>query len=210
MSLAGIVRNTGFSMALPDDKPHGAKHVGFGVCLESMMEIAPSSFAVDSGMKDRFQGLARKILEEQGRRREYFPKDLFDDVPWRMLLILYVSGTARLSSESLWRSSLARPAEGNRWIDYFANEGLVTRHVEPSDRARSMVELTPKGVGMLDLYLRDRLQRGEFRTVPLEKACPGRAGFPSVVVVLVTAAVSAGITYLATKFGGLAGIPGLE
>lgn len=185
------------------------KHIGFGVCLGSMMEIAPSSFAMDSGMKDRLQGLARRILEEQGRRREYFPKGLFDDVPWRMLLILYVSGTARLSSDSLWRSSLARPAEGNRWIDYFANEGLVTRHVEPSDRARSMVELTPKGIGMLDLYLRDRLQRGEFRTVQLENS-RGRAGFPSAAVVMITAAVSAGITYLVTKFGGLAGILGLE
>lgn len=186
------------------------KHIGFGVCLGSMMEIAPSSFAMDSGMKDRLQGLARRILEEQGRRREYFPRGLFDDVPWRMLLILYVSETGRMSSESLWRNSLARPAESNRWIDYLAREALVTRHLEPSDRARSMVELTPKGIGLLDLYLKDRLRRGEFRAAPLQKARPGIAGFPAAMVVTIAAAISAGITYLVTTSGGLARMLGLE
>jgi DNA-binding HxlR family transcriptional regulator len=172
-----------------------------------MVEIAASSFAVDGGRKSRLQGLARHILEEQDRREDYFPDVRVDEVPWRMLLLLYVSGTGRLSSESLWRSVPASPATASRWIDYLASEKLVTRHVEPSDKSRSMVELTPNGIGLLDLYLGDRLQRGAVRTEPCpENARSGRSGTPVGIVVLVTAALSAGITYLLTSFGAFARI----
>jgi hypothetical protein len=68
-----------------------------------------------------------------------------------------------------------------------------------------MVELTPNGIGLLDLYLGDRLQRGGVRTEPCpENARSGRSGTPVGIVVLVTAALSAGITYLAMSFGALA------
>jgi len=170
-----------------------------------MVEIAASSFAVDAGLKSRLQGLARHILDERNRRQGYFPRLLFDEAPWQMLLLLYVSETSRLSSESLSRSVPAQPATGNRWIDYLAAEDLVTRRAEPSDRSRSMVELAPKGIGLLELYLGDRLERGMLRTKPdLEAAQPGRSGTSVGIIVLVTAALSAGVTYLATSLGALA------
>ena len=148
-----------------------------------MVKIAASSFAADDGMKERLRDLARHILDEADRRHSYFPRFVFDDMPWRMLLILYVSETSRLSSESLRHGVLAPPSTGNRWIDYLASEGLVTRHVQPSDETRSMVELTPKGIGLLELYLGDRLQRAELRTgahrsaaQPADAAGDGAAG----------------------------------
>ena len=161
------------------------------------MEIASSAFATDDGTKGRLQDLARHILDERDRRQWYFPRILFDEMPWQMLLLLYVSETSRLSSESLCRSVLAQPSAGNRWIDYLASEDLVTRHVEPSDESRSMVELAPKGLDMLELYLSDRLQRGELRAKPNQEAAHFMRSWIAVAVtVLVTAALSAGIVCL--------------
>lgn len=166
-----------------------------------MMEIAASSFAVDNGMKSRLQALARQILDEQNRRQRYFPRVLFDEVPWQMLLVLYVSETSRLSSDSLMRSALAPAATGSRWIDYLAAEGLVTRRAEPSNKARSMVELAPKGICLMELYLKDRLQRGELGTGARQsEARSRRSGTPLALVVLAAAALSAGMTYLVTSF----------
>lgn len=169
------------------------------------MEIATSSFELDNGTKGRLRGLARHILDERDRRQWYFPRVLFDEMPWQMLLALYVSETKRLSSECLCRSVLARPTTGNRWIDYLESEDLVTRHVEPSDKSRSMVELAPKSIELLELYLSDRLERGEFRTEPYGRAAHSRRSATFVVViVLVTATLSAGITYLLMSLGAFA------
>jgi DNA-binding MarR family transcriptional regulator len=174
-----------------------------------MVKIDASSFAQDRGLKSRLRALARDMLDEQDRRQRYFPRVLFDELPWRILLTLYVSETGRLSSDFLWQSLLAQPAAGSRWIDYLASEDLVTRHVEPSDKSRSMVELSPKGIGLLDLYLEDRLRLDELRTEPgrmnsLLAKSRRSVGF----IMLVTAALSAGFTYFLTALG--AGATGLD
>jgi DNA-binding MarR family transcriptional regulator len=174
-----------------------------------MMKIAASSFALDRGLKSRLQALARHMLDEQDRRQRYFPQALFDELPWRILLALYVSETGRLSSDFLWQSLLAQPAAGSRWIDYLASEDLVTRHVEPSDKSRSMVELSPKGFGLLDLYLEDRLRLDELRTGPGPVNGPSGKSRRSVgFMMLATAALSAGLTYFLTALG--AGATGLD
>ena len=189
-------------MALTYDKPHGGTSAQIGVPLGLMMKIAASSFATDDGTKGRLQDLARHILDERDRRQWYFPRIFFDEMPWQILLILYVSETGRLSSDSLWRSLLAQPSTGNRWIDYLESEELVTRHVEPSDKSRSMVELAPKGIGLLDLYLSDRLQRGEIRTRSRQEASRSRLARGDIGM-LVIAALSAGSSYLLAPFGAL-------
>ena len=168
-----------------------------------MMKIAASSFATDDGTKGRLQDLARHILDERDRRQWYFPRILFDEMPWQILLILYVAETGRLSSDCLWRSLLVQPSTGNRWIDYLESEEVVTRHVEPSDKSRSMVELAPKGMGLLDLYLGDRLRRSELPTGWSQEATRSRTpGTPGAIVTL----ASAGISHLLTSIGALAGL----
>ena len=161
------------------------------------MEINTSSFAANDGTKRQLQDLARHILDERDRCKWYFPRLLFDEVPWQMLLVLYVSETSRLSSESLCGSILAPLTAGNRWIDYLAREDLVTQHVEPSDRSRSIVELAPKGLSSLELYLTDRLQRAEERSkTNLEVVNSTRPTLSLGLIALVIAALSAGVTYL--------------
>jgi DNA-binding MarR family transcriptional regulator len=169
---------------------------------EKMVKIDTSSFAQDRGLKSRLKTLARHILDEQERRQSYFPRDLFDDLPWRILLTLYVSETGRLSSDSLSDSHCAKPATACRWIDYLAREELATRHRDPFDKSRSMIELSPKGIGLLDLYLKDRLRHSELGAVPSQqKTGQGKWRTPVGLIVLVTAALSAGITFFLTSFG---------
>lgn len=125
------------------------------------MEVDNSQFAVGDVAKTSLQDLASHILDERDRRHWYFPAAMFDEAPWQMLLILYASDARRLSSESLSSTVLAPPSTGSRWIDYLETEGLVTRHAEPSDETHSMVELAPKGLTLLELYLNDRFQRAQ-------------------------------------------------
>lgn len=172
-----------------------------------MLKIAASSFATDDGTKGRLQDLARHILDERDRRQWYFPRILFDELPWQILLILYVAETGRLSSDCLWHSLLVQPSTGNRWIDYLESEELVTRHVEPSDKSRSMVELAPKGMGLLDLYLGDRLRRSELPTGWRHGATrSGRQRSPAAIVMPAAAALSAGISHILTSIGALVGL----
>lgn len=167
-----------------------------------MVKIDASSCADDRGLKSRLQALARHMLDEQERRQRYFPRVIFDELPWRILLTLYVSETGRLSSDFLWQGLLARPEATSRWIDYLAIEDLVTRHVEPSDKSRSMVELSPKGIGLLDLYLKDRLRLGELLTEPGPmNSLRWKSGKSVDFIMLVTAALSAGFIYFLTALG---------
>jgi hypothetical protein len=164
-----------------------------------MVQIDNASFSVNGGLKSPLQDLARHILDERDRRQWYFPRVFFDEAPWQLLLVLYVSDTRRLSSEALANSLLQSRSATSRWIDYLETEGLITRRVEPSDKSRSMVELTPLAVGILDLYLSDRLQRAEQRSKPAERRSqPVGSQLTVGIVVLVTAILSAGIIYLLT------------
>jgi DNA-binding MarR family transcriptional regulator len=104
-----------------------------------MVQIDNASFVSDAGIKNRLRELARHILDERDRRNWYFPRALFDEAPWQLLLALYVSDTRRLSSDALSNSVLESPATASRWIDYLETEGLVNRRVEPSDISRSIV-----------------------------------------------------------------------
>jgi hypothetical protein len=106
--------------------------------------------------QDRLQALARYILEERERRRWHFPKAVFDEIPWEMLLLLYASQSGSLSRASVANGILAAPAVVDRWVEYLEREGLVM--TDP--RRPRELRLTAAGLSSLELYLRDRLQRG--------------------------------------------------
>ena len=166
-----------------------------------MAEIANSSFKMDADLNAQLQDLARHILDERARREWYFPRVLFNETPWQMLLVLYVSETRRMSSDGLSNSVVVSPSTGLRWIEYLANEELVTQHAEPSDKSRSMVELAPKGLNLLQLYLSDRLMRAEQRYRPIDNESHSTKSRIAIgLALLVTAALSAGLSFLLTSF----------
>jgi hypothetical protein len=109
--------------------------------------------------EERLQGLARYILEERARRRWHFPRVVFDEIPWEMLLLLYASESRSLSKAALVNGILVAPEVVDRWIDYLELEGLITRLHDPGGSAG--LQLTSAGLASLELYLSDRLQRAE-------------------------------------------------
>jgi hypothetical protein len=104
--------------------------------------------------EDRLRALALYILEERERRRWHFPRAVFDEVPWEMLLLLYASRSGPLSAVSIANGIFAAPDVVDRWIDYLEREGLVERRP-----GKAALRLTDSGLSSLELYLRDRLQR---------------------------------------------------
>ena len=166
---------------------------------KAAVEVDNSQFAVDRALKARLQELARHILDERDRRHWYFPRAMFDETPWQMLLVLYVSDSHRQSSQSLSSSVLAAPSTGSRWIDYLATEDLVTRHVA-DDESRSMVELTPKGLSSLELYLTDRQLRTAQHNKPKHAAAGAvRSRLSLALVALLSGILCGGIIYLLTS-----------
>jgi DNA-binding MarR family transcriptional regulator len=163
-----------------------------------MAQIDNASFSVD-GDKGRLQDLARHILDERDRRQWYFPRVFFDEAPWQLLLVLYVSDTRRLSSEALENSILQSRSAISRWIDYLETEALITRRAEPSDKSRSMVELTPLALRLLDLYLSDRIQRTVQKNETADRAAQlARSKLSVGLVVLLLAILTAGIIHILT------------
>lgn len=141
--------------------------------------------------EDRLQGLARYILEERERRRWHFPRVIFDEIPWEMLLLLYTSESRALPRSALVNGILVAPAVVDRWIDYLVRESLLGEVQDP--RGSLVLQLTPRGLASLELYLRDRLQRAEAGNP--ERKRGDRAWLPgwSVALLLLGTAILSGV-----------------
>jgi hypothetical protein len=156
--------------------------------------LADPSPAGQAPGEDRLRELARFILEERERRRWHFPRAVFDEIPWEMLLLLYGSEVGSLSTKALVNGILVAPAVVDRWSDYLEREGLVLR-LQKFDGPPEF-QLTPLGLASLELYLSDRLDRAESSN-PQGRRAPG-SGFPAwnvALLLLGTAILSALLTW---------------
>lgn len=144
--------------------------------------------------ENRLQDLARYILEERERRRWHFPRAVFDEIPWEILLLLYASESRSLSRDALVNGILVAPAVVDRWIDYLEREALLHRIRESGESAA--FQLAPAGLASLELYLRDRLQRaeaGDAARKPGDGA--GLPGWCVALLLLAAALLSAAMTW---------------
>ncbi len=137
--------------------------------------------------------MARYILEERDRRRWHFPRAVFDEIPWEILLLLYVSDSRSLSKSALVNGILVSPESVDRWIDYLEREALLRRSQDPDGSAA--LELTPVGLASLELYLLDRLQRSEANTIAGPRKGASLPAWVIVLLLLGTAILSIAITW---------------
>lgn len=143
----------------------------------------------------RLRTLARYILEERERRQWHFPRAVFDETPWEMLLLLYASESGSLSEPALVNAMRVAPELVDRWTDYLELEGLLTR-LRDLEGARAL-KLTPQGMSALELYLLDRLVRADAVEAAMREA-EKRAGLPDWAVgllVLGAAVLSGAMTW---------------
>jgi len=96
---------------------------------------------------------ARTILDNRRKRNAIFGPQMFSEPGWEMLLTLYAdqAGT-RHSQASLSQVSGSR-STGMRWIDYLLDQKLILSEDHPTDRRRKFVQLSEKGLELLEVYL---------------------------------------------------------
>lgn len=161
------------------------------------MNADQSLFAIDDQLRNRLRSLAHYILNERERRYWFLPRGMFDETPWQMLLLLYVSETQKLPLATLADSLMITPECASRWINYLDLESLVTRYDDPSARSKTVVELAPKGQRSLEMYLADRLAR--FESQSQRKMDPHSTRRSQLIVIFligIAAALAAWVTCL--------------
>ena len=99
----------------------------------------------------------RDILRTRARRGMLFGYNLFADPAWDILLELYASWfeQRRVSVTSLSMASGVPATTALRWTNILLQEGLIRREDDPLDRRRAFVELSEKGLSLLDAYFGD-------------------------------------------------------
>ena len=94
--------------------------------------------------------IARNILALRAFREDDFPRALFDEYAWDMLLLLFVglSNNEIISESSLIKQADATPGAGRRWIAHLVDDGHVVARSDGDD-----VILTQSAVKALRTFL---------------------------------------------------------
>ena len=96
----------------------------------------------------------RGAIRARRLRDQYFPKDLFADPAWDMLLDLFAARLEGMtvSVSSLCIAAAVPPTTALRWITAMTDAGLLMRREDPSDRRRAFVALTAQAVAGMERY----------------------------------------------------------
>lgn len=96
---------------------------------------------------------ARHELDMRKLRVSAFGRPVTRDVVWEMLLILYVdTGKFRNTIATLIKTADVPLTTGLRWLAYLEDRMMISRTQHPTDARRVSVELTAKGIDLLNAY----------------------------------------------------------
>ena len=99
--------------------------------------------------------IARAEVKRRVDRREVFGAyDVLGDPAWDILLELYISG---LTGSGLYASVVGTDAgipqsTALRWLTVLEKDGLVRRHVDPFDKRRQWVGVTPRARSLMEKH----------------------------------------------------------
>jgi DNA-binding MarR family transcriptional regulator len=99
---------------------------------------------------------ARRLLEARALSARFFPKDVFRDSMWDMMLELFIAGEEprRICVKQLMAVSGESPTGTVRRIDRLEEVRLIRRRPDPEDNRRVLVELTESGRKAMNSMLR--------------------------------------------------------
>ena len=88
-------------------------------------------------------------------REGLFPGDLFADPAWDILLNLYIAETLDepVSVTSASIAAAAPPSTGLRYVKRLEEVGIIARALDPEDRRRAFLRLTPLGTRQVERVL---------------------------------------------------------
>lgn len=109
-------------------------------------------------------GDASEILSQtiraRRRRSDFLSGELFADPAWDILLELSLAraqGRA-VTVEDLLRSSQVGESTALRWLEKLEQDGWVRRDPDPSDRRRSIVDLSERAAAAMQAWISDLVQ----------------------------------------------------
>ena len=128
-----------------DWHPHAAQKLG-----ELGREILSS--ALQSEDEVRYE-IARRSRAARQHRVELFGSAIARELPWDILLLLYVHHErARLKISSIFAEVGSPPTTVLRWLKRLDAKGFIVREPHPSDQRIVFVRLSRAGKCTLDLY----------------------------------------------------------
>ena len=120
------------------------------------LAAAPSASeaATECGVPDSL-GILTAIRRKRAAREKFFPKGLFEDPCWDMLLDLMINHLQgrRISVSSLCIASGVAQTTALRRISELHDRGLVRRIADEKDGRRVFIELTEQGIAALSDYV---------------------------------------------------------
>jgi predicted transcriptional regulator len=98
--------------------------------------------------------LLRRVIKQRAYRATYFPDGLFADPAWDMLLDL-AAAQAEFRQVSITSLCLASGVPGTtalRYVELLISTGLCARRPDTTDRRRTWITLTDRGVKAVAAY----------------------------------------------------------
>ena len=116
-------------------------------------EVLPTSTTFPSDHE--LANSARTVSKYRLSRDNYFPKGLFGEPAWNMLVDLFITHTegTPVSVSSLGIASGSAPTTALRHMEVLENHGLIERYPSVTDRRVILVQLTAEGVHSMREFL---------------------------------------------------------
>lgn len=110
---------------------------------------------------DRNRAALKDLKTMRRLRSLHFPSELFSDPCWEMLLDLYDAHLAgsEVTVTSLGAASGVPPTTALRRMDTLQGHGLIVRAEDRDDKRRTIIKLTPEGLGAVGKFFESYLAR---------------------------------------------------
>lgn len=103
--------------------------------------------------REELIGRARQQIIHRKRRAQHFPKGIFGEPAWDMLLVLYVSDNFGPETiRDLREQAGLTHSTALRWLDYLESQQLIVKKSHLTDKRSAYYELTGRAREKLDQY----------------------------------------------------------
>lgn len=100
--------------------------------------------------------LAKEMYDSRQRRARFFPRSLFNEPAWDVLLVLYIHhGVSRLCIKDVLQMIDTPQTTLLRWLKTLEDENFVSVRKHPFDRRVSILDLTELGLSYMAAYLEE-------------------------------------------------------
>lgn len=125
------------------------------------MVDAKSNESIEWSSDGFWAQIAENMYSERRMRERFFPKGLFEEPAWDMLLDLYIAEhqNKRVLTTSACIGANAALTTGLRYIDKLEGLGLVERENDLEDGRRTIVRISKHAFSILSAYFADSWSR---------------------------------------------------